>query len=304
MSEIKFFNRYSKKIEREKVYGDKWLEWIYNTPSGQLVSGLVSGKSTSKLYGKLQDLSLTKKKVAPFIENFQIPMDQYRGGSLSGPKENSYRCFNEFFIREFEEGVRSFPESSDQMGAFAEARYLGWSRIDPDQSFPVKGEDLSASKLINKARWFSEFEGGPLLIARLCPVDYHRYHYPLDGQVLESFRLGGMYYSVNPLALKFKSDIFHKNERMVSILETPDFGKLAYIEVGATMVGKIVQTHDISQSFQKGQEKGYFLFGASTVIVMGQRGRWRPSRDITLNTAQKLETYVHLGDEVARLPKQ
>ena len=111
------------------------------------------------------------------------------------------------------------------------------------------------------------------MIARLCPVDYHRYHYPDAGRTLAHYPVHGKFHSVNPAALRYSDAIFATNERYVSILDTENFGKLAYIEVGAMMVGKIVQTHPTDQPFRRGDEKGYFLFGASTVIVLGQPRR-------------------------------
>ncbi len=139
-----------------------------------------------------------------------------------------------------------------------------------------------------------------MLIARLCPVDYHRFHYPDAGRVEKLYRIPGRFHSVNPVALQFKQDTFATNERVVSVLNTNYFGKLAYIEVGAICVGKIVQTHNIAEGFKRGQEKGYFLFGASTVVLMGEPGAWTPAADILENTQKKLETLVKLGDEVAR----
>jgi phosphatidylserine decarboxylase len=113
------------------------------------------------------------------------------------------------------------------------------------------------------------------------------------------FPVPGAFDSVNPFALQFKNQIFIQNERYVSILQTENFGRLAYIEVGAICVGKIVQTHRWNKSFLRGEEKGYFLFGGSTVIVLGEKGAWKPSRDICTNTANGIETYLHLGQEVA-----
>ena len=111
--------------------------------------------------------------------------------------------------------------------------------------------------------------------------------------------ISGDYFSVNPLALRFKGDIFIKNERRVSILETKNFGKLAYIEVGATCVGKINQSFDEENSFNRGDEKGYFLFGASTVVVIGEPGKWKVSEDIVKNSNNNIETYIKIGDTIA-----
>ena len=103
--------------------------------------------------------------------------------------------------------------------------------------------------------------------------------FPDAGKIIEDYAVSGAFHSVNPIALKANQHIFKDNERYVSILETENFGKLAYVEVGAMMVGKIVQSH-VEKSFKKGDEKGYFLFGGSTVIVFGQKGKWSPSADI------------------------
>ena len=123
----------------------------------------------------------------------------------------------------------------------------------------------------------------------------------LVGETLDSFQIKGQYHSVNPLALSSKPDIFIINERRASILETEKFGKLACIEVGAAMVGKIIQTHDEATTHSKGDQKGYFLFGGSTVILLGEKGKWSPSKDILSNTKDGVETYLQLGDEVALL---
>ncbi len=131
-------------------------------------------------------------------------------------------------------------------------------------------------------------------------MDYHRFHYPDGGYTLDAFPVHGKLHSVNPIALKKRGSIFLENERRVSILETKSFGKLAYIEVGATMVGKIVQTHT-GKSFQRGAEKGYFLFGGSTVIVIGEAGKWIPDQDLLENTSNNLETYIKLGSPIAKV---
>ena len=299
--EIQVFNRYQNKIEIEKVYGDGMVKFAYGNPIGRILGPVIASKMLSQLYGKSQDSLKSGQKVAPFLKNFNIPIDQYKKGSFKdNPIETSYRSFNEFFIRQFQEGERTFTEKDDEMGAFAEARYFGHASMTDDLNVPVKGSMLRAVDLIGDPELAKDFIGGPLMIARLCPVDYHRYHYPDDGKTLKAFSVPGDLHSVNPLALKYRQDIFIKNERRVAILETEHFGKLAYIEVGATCVGKIVQSFDESQPFNKGDEKGYFLFGGSTVVLCGQKGKWAPSEDILTNTKAGIETYIQLGDVVAQ----
>lgn len=296
-SEIKFYHRYTKTLEKEKVYGDALIKFVYRNPLGKFLLSLLKRPWLSKLYGYLQSKPSSRLKVAQFIKDFSIPMEDYQGGSLvRESKEDSYQSFNEFFIRSFVKGKRPFPEQSNRMGAFAEARYYGHESISEKTLLPVKGSELNYHDLIGGDA--SEFEGGPFLIARLCPVDYHRYHFPDEGRIVKSYRVKGVFDSVNPLALQFLPQILRENERQVSLIETKNFGKIAYIEVAAMCVGKMVQTHQ--EQFKRGEEKGYFLFGGSTVIVLGQKGKWKPSEDILSNTQKGIETYIHLGDEVAK----
>ncbi len=297
---ITYFNRSTQNKEIELVYGDSAIRFIYDSWVGKILAPLIASKPISQLYGWYQDWSMSKSKVAPFIEKFNIDLAIYKKGSIrSQEKSESYKSFNEFFIREFEDKQRHFINDNNKMPAFCEARYFGHEAIDDKVEIPVKGKLLKSNDLLGNSKWSETFENGPLLVARLCPVDYHRYHYPLNGQTLDSFPISGQLHSVNPLALKSKPEIFIINERRASILETENFGKLAFIEVGAAMVGKIVQSHDESKPHSQGDEKGYFLFGGSTVVMLGEKGKWRPSQDIVENTLEGIETYLHLGEEVA-----
>jgi len=300
--EIQYFNRSEKRIEVEKVYGDAFIKLLYQSAAGKLLSPIFANKLLSKAYGQLQSSMVTQLKVPKFVKNFNIDLNEYEAGSVEvDNKELSYKNFNEFFIRKFKKGKRKFVQDSNVLPACCEARYFGYDKIDDDVLVPVKGKYLNAAQLIGDAEKAKPFEGGSLVIARLCPVDYHRYHYPDSGKTIESFPIHGQFHSVNPIALKNRPEIFIANERRVSILETKNFGKLAYIEVGAAMVGKIIQSHDEDKSFRRGQEKGYFLFGGSTVIVIGEQGRWTPSEDIVTNTRQGIETYLQLGDAMGQV---
>jgi phosphatidylserine decarboxylase len=298
--EIQVFNRRENRMEIEKVYGDGMVKFAYGNPVGRLLGPVIASKWFSQLYGKSQDSVSSAQKVAPFIDNFHIRIDQFEKGSLKeNPIESSYRSFNEFFIRAFREGQRPFTANDHEMGAFAEARYFAHANMTDELTIPVKGSMLRAVDLIGDRELAEAFIGGPLMIARLCPVDYHRYHYPDSGRTVKAFSVPGALHSVNPLALKYRQDIFIRNERRVAILDTEHFGKLAYIEVGAVCVGKIVQSFDESRPFNKGDEKGYFLFGGSTVVLCGEKGKWSPSADILQNTGAGIETYIQLGDVVA-----
>lgn len=300
--DIKFFNRENNELETEKVYGDKAIKWLYGSSLGHFLGGIAASAPISKFYGSMQGSKfISQKKVAPFVKNFNIPIDDYlpEEGKTTNDPHHGYSTFNNFFIRRFKEGKRPFDSDENILPAFSEARYFGYETVLPEENFPVKGKFLSPEIILNHSKWGEVFSGGPLLLARLCPVDYHRYHYPDDGEVVESFRHHGPLHSVNPIALKMKGDILCTNERQITILKTKNFGMLAYVEVGATMVGKIVQSHQ-GPTFKRGDEKGYFLFGGSTVIVIGEKGKWTPDKDILENTKKGIEVYIKLGQSLGK----
>jgi len=297
--EIKYINRESGRLEIEKVYGEKMIKWLYSDNKyGKFFENIISFKIPSILYGLLQNAPASKNKIEAFIDNYKINMEEFAPEDGQN-HDDPYSSFNMFFIRKFNEGRRVFVNNNELLSAFAEARYFGFKKESPHIKLPVKGEYLSIENIISHNVWAEVFQGGPILIARLCPVDYHRFHFPDAGKILDKYRVHGKLHSVNPIALRAKEDIFFTNEREVTILESENFGKLAYIEVGAAMVGKIVQTYR-EKDFKRGDEKGYFLFGGSTVILIGEKNKWHPSEDIFINSSKGLETYIKLGDSVGK----
>lgn len=289
---IRIWNRTENREEIEKVYGNEWIKRLYGTELGQWITDrLLSRRFISTLIGYYESSSFSRSKIDSFISEFSIPMSEYEEGPFSS--------FNEFFIRKFKPGQRPFISDPSVMPAFAEARYLGFEKVDPDGTYPVKNLLLTPARLLGSEKQAQSFVGGPMLIARLCPTDYHRFHFPDSGQIRTHHRLPGAFHSVNPLALEYRKDIFVINERQVTLLDTENFGLLAYVEVGALCVGKIVQTHPLKGPFVRGEEKGYFLFGGSTVIVLGQAGKWKPDSDLLERTGKGQETLVRLGDRVA-----
>lgn len=190
------------------------------------------------------------------------------------------------------------------MPAFAEGRYLAWEKTFPDQVFPVKGEFLKADCLLNSMEKANIFFNGPVVIARLAPHDYHRFHFVDSGKICYYYRIRGRLHSVNPIALSTKGDILCTNQRDVTIQETDNFGLIAYIEIGAMTVGKIIQSfhtgnHPSGIFPYRGEEKGYFQYGGSTVVLLGQGGRWTPDKEILECTKRRLETFVELGTSIA-----
>jgi phosphatidylserine decarboxylase len=284
-------------IQEEQVYGGRWIKLLYGTTLGRALSTLIAAPPFSRFYGWLQDRPLSRRKVKPFIAQFDIQMGDFLPEEGRAP-DDPYSSFNAFFTRRVTEAARPFAEGGD-FPAPCDARYFAYASLTDDVTIPVKGACFKASALLNHPEWNGVFDNGPGFIARLCPVDYHRFHFPDRGRVLDSWRIPGVLHSVNPWALAFRDDIFMVNERHVTIMETERFGRLAYVEVGATCVGKIEQTHH-ETSFERGDEKGMFLFGGSTVIVLGEPGKWVMDERLLKHTEAGVEAYIKMGQAIGR----
>lgn len=244
-----------------------------------------------KLYALYQDAPWTRRSIEPFVREYHIDMSEF--------EERRYRSYADWFVREFKPGKRRFPGNPAQMGAPAEARYFGWERFGPEQRFPVKGQSLAAADILGDAERAKPFLGGPVLLMRLSPVDYHHVHYPDDGRTVDHERLGRSIWTVTWPAVQNKPDIYIRNERQVNILQTAHFGRLGFVEFGALTVGRIVQRHPLDRPFARGAQKSVFKFGGSAVAIFGEPGAWRPADDILEHTPEGMETIVRLGEPVA-----
>jgi phosphatidylserine decarboxylase len=297
--DIKYFDPKTESIETEKIYGQFFLQLLYHKSWGKSLSKILPQHLLSHWYGEFQNTSFSAQKIKKFINQYNISMDDFL------PEENHsidkpYSSFNSFFIRRLRPQCRNFPTKPNEMGAFAEGRYSVYQAQSQQDQFPIKNQNFTLKSLFQNSKWENTFLGGTLFIARLCPVDYHRYHYPDNGKVLESYKVGGHLESVNPVALDVDPEILCTNERHISILETENFGLLAYIEVGAFMVGKIVQRLNQGDTFKRGEEKGHFLFGGSTVLLIAQKDFLEPCGGTLKRTAENnMETLFQLGNVIA-----
>jgi len=265
----------------EKVFGDLGVRCLYG-PWGRWIERVLSLPFFSSLMGYFFSHRLSQKKIKPFIKQYNINESWY--------EPHSYSNFNEFFIRRFRPGVRSFAPLP-YFPSIAEGRL---SVYESESSFLVKGVSFRISDLIQ----MGGFDRHQILVFRLCPVDYHRYHYPDAGRTVCSVHISGRFHSVNPLSIKRYPDVFTRNERRIAVLETEHGGSMAFIEVGAMGVGKIVQTYNERQQFNCGEEKGYFLFGASTVVLLIDSKKIKIDADLFEKSQAGIETLVTLGSSI------
>lgn len=282
----------------DRQRGRFFCEWMddrkatyESQPQRSITQWLESQPLYDRLLAAYQNTRWSARQIEPFIRKYHIDMNEF--------EPVKYRSFAEFFERRFRPGVRKFPSAPGEMGAFAEARYFGWDRVEAGQQFPVKGHSLRAEHILGNAERAQPFAGGPVLLARLAPVDYHHVHYPDDGTTLDHDWVRGRLWTVNWHALLSKPDILFVNQRQINILQTRNFGRLAFVEVGALSVGRIVQVHPLDAPFQRGEEKSVFRFGGSAIVVFGEPGAWRPHEDVLAHSKEGIETLVRLGEPVA-----
>jgi phosphatidylserine decarboxylase len=292
---IKYYNRKTKEYEIEKVAGDKYLKWTYSSPVGmKFLELLIKKKIFSKIYGSFCDSKRSLKKVHSFIEDFDINM------SHSKKPIDEFNSFNDFFTRKLKEGARPIDKNTNSLIAPGDGRLLAFENINLNKLVQVKGFTYSLCNLINNPDVSQKFSGGVCLILRLCPTDYHRFHFTDNGVCEETIKITGDYYSVNPAALERIPELFCKNKREWSIFHSENFGDILHIEVGATCVGSIIQTYASGKSVKKGDEKGYFKFGGSTTILFFEKDKVRIDNDIVEETNKGYETKILMGEKIGK----
>jgi phosphatidylserine decarboxylase len=295
-TQVVYINRETGKYEIEKIYGDRFLTWLYGTYSGSVLRPLFIRRWFSSLYGRLQSSSWSRRKIPIFIKQFEIDMDEFL------PKEEDlsshYRHFNDFFARAFLPGRRPFVEDRGSLAAPAEGRYAAYSNTSDQTEIAIKGHRLPVSRLLGNSHWADYFSNGVLIVIRLCPIDYHRVHYPDKGVILCRWHLPGTYHSVGLKPLQRHPEILISNERFVEIIETEHFGPLAMIEVGAIGVGSVLHQKNVGDVVLKGEEKSRFLFGGSTVILLAKSQSLQIDGDLGHNLTKGYETLVKLGTRI------
>lgn len=290
---IQYFNRSTQRVEAEQIYGEGFLRWIYGSLSGRLALHAVAKRGFfSRWYGWRMDRAASRAKVAPFIQNFRVDP-----GEFADPPE-SFRTFNEFFYRKLKPGAR--PIAGDARTAVfpADGRHLGFADVSRMEGIFVKGAVFSLGELLRDRELAERFQRGSMVLSRLCPVDYHRYHFPVGGLATEPRLLNGWLYSVSPIALRRNIRIFTENKRAITRIESPEFGTVLMLEVGATNVGSFEYTFPPNSRVAKGAEKGYFKFGGSSTITLFEPGRVKLDADLLAHTAEHRELYAHMGDRL------
>ena len=287
---ITFYNRYTGQMEQEKVLGEKSLRWVYGTTLGKVsLHILIKRAIFSQLLGAMKNTPGSAKGLADFVKEYNINMDE-----AALPLEE-YKCFNDFFFRKLKPEARPVCEGAT-VALPADGRHSGWQNAAEMTGAFVKGQKFDLPALLGSAELAEKYAEGAVVLSRLCPVDYHRFHFVTDGTPEAPQRIPGPLASVSPYCLRHKLAWLWTNKRELTVLHTPHMGDVLHLAVGATGVGAIFQTYEAGKAVQKGDEQGYFAFGGSTIMTFFEPGKVKLADDLQENTSRCVETYARQGD--------
>ena len=291
-SPIKYFDRYLAEVREEQIYGEGWLRWAYGNPFGRMTLwAFFSRPFFSKWYGKRMSSSSSCSKIEPFVRDYELDTTEF------AETVSSYTSFNDFFSRRLKPEAR--PIAEGELATFpADGRHLGFSDLSSLSQVFSKGQSMNLPRLFGSEETASQFSDGSLVISRLCPVDYHRFHFPVSGEAKPASLIRGGLKSVNPIALRRNLAILWENKRFLSFIESDLFGRVACIEIGATCVGSVHYLSLIPTAVSKGDEKGWFSFGGSMTMTFFQKGKIRLADDLIDQSASGLELYARMGDHM------
>ncbi len=266
------------------------LSFLYNTYIGRIIlKPLVKSRIISCLVGKYMDSFLSKIIIKPFIKANNINIDEF--------EKKDYKSFNDFFIRKIKVKNRIIDKAKDSFISPCDSK-LTYYEINKNSTFKIKNSLYTVSSLLKDEQLSKKYKDGILLVFRLSPDDYHRYCYIDDGKINASYKINGLFHSVNTIVYD-KCKVFKENTRQCTLINTRNFDDIVQIEVGALLVGKI-NNYKAFGNVKKGEEKGYFMYGGSTIIIILKKDVVKIDDEIINNSNMNLETYVKYGEKIGK----
>lgn len=288
---IRFIDRKTGEICEEKVFGGKLIQLFYgNSRISKILYPFLWISKFSFVSWALacfKKSSLSKKKIPCFIEEYKINLSEFQ--------KKDFVSFNDFFIRKLKPESRPIDPHPSRMVMPVDGRYLVYPKI---RSFVIKEKKFDLGAFLQDEMLASQYRDGSMMIGRLAPVDYHRVHFPCDAAASMPQLIRGPLYSVNPIALKKRMQILCENKRVLTRLQTDRWGQILMIEIGATFVGSIRQTFIPNQFVRKGEEKSFFEFGGSCVVLIFEKNRIQFDTDLIENTNRGFETKSNFGQSL------
>ena len=264
----------------------KALTFLYKNAFGRILLRVLRAKWVSIIAGAFLNTRLSRFLIKPFIKKNNIDLSEY--------ESDNFKCFNDCFCRKIKDGFRPFDMDKEALTSPCDG-LLSVYRIKNGAVYPIKQSFYTLSSLLKNVKLAGEYENGYMYVFRLCVNHYHRYYYPANGSKGKNIHINGTLHTVRPIALE-STKVFCENSREYTIIETENFGRIVQMEVGAMLVGKIHNLHG-AKRVQKGEEKGMFLYGGSTVILLTDQSV-NPLPEFIENTQNGKETEVKAGERI------
>ena len=278
------------KAPQDQTLQDKVLSALYGNVAGRMLLRPLVSPWFSKLGGKLLSTRMSSVAVIPFVRANHIDLSMY--------EKQSFDSYNDFFTRKLKPEARPIDPAPDAWISPCDGR-LSVYPITAEGSFQIKHTQYTLESLLKNSSLATRFLGGKLWLYRLCVDDYHRYIYPESGIKSKNIRIPGIFHTVNPIA-NDHYPIYKENTREYCLIKTANFGTILIMEVGALLVGKIENKEPGPCSVCRGEEKGNFAFGGSTIVVLTQEGKVVPENVYVEHTEQGIETKVKMGERVGK----
>lgn len=266
------------------------LSFLYSNAFGRIIRRLLLFKSFNKLVGRYYDSSRSVRDIAKFIRQYHINMSDY--------EEINYTSFNQFFARKLKPNKRTIDTNPHVLAAPCDGKLFVIPKISPKATFYLKELPFNLERFVKNQKLAQQYVDGTLMIFRLAPYDYHRFHFPVDCVPSPAQKINGKLESVNPLVYKKGIQVLTENERHCIELTTEKYGSLLMVPIGALCVGKIIESYTPFQAMTKGSEAGYFLFGGSTVVLLIPNGVIKVNETFIKNSEAGFETAVTMGQKI------
>lgn len=268
---------------------EKFMAAVYSSAVGRTCLKVLSMPFISKAAGILLNLSITANYAYRFADKHGIDLFDY--------ENKSYTSFNDFFTRKIKPQRRVINPDENTLVCPCDGKVTAYEIAETD-FFVVKNSVYDVASLLRDKKLAKKYAGGSAIIVRLTPDDYHRYIYPADGVKSHDRTIKGRLNIVKPIANKYQP-VYKENTRTYCMLRTKSFGDIIQLEVGAMLVGKITNHDTQKATVKKGEEKGYFEFGGSTVILLLEKGKAEVCADLLENTRYGIETKLRMGEKIA-----
>ncbi|MEM7553225.1 MAG: archaetidylserine decarboxylase [Cyanobacteria bacterium P01_A01_bin.84] len=292
--QVQYRQRDSGKIIAETIFMEAGLRYLYENPLILKIFNLILNHAViCWLHSKWQDSKGSCKNIEKFAGKYKINLEE-----IELPISD-YPNFNAFFSRRLRVGARDFKKPENILIAPADGKIIVYPDLGIINSIPVKGKHIAIAEILDNTKIANLYQNGSALVIRLSPSDYHRFHFIDDGFALNTRKIKGKYHSVNPIALATVPDIYCRNKRVLTEFHSNNSGHIIYIEVGAFCIGTIIQTF-VPGKVYKGQEKGYFKYGGSTIILLFETGIIKFDKDLIIDSTNDLEIQVKAGDKIGK----